>query len=292
LTYPAAALVWSKDKDWELMRIKPAILAFALGSFALPWASLADSPATTSAAPDSPPAKSSEATDEQRFERRFQELQEARNQEQMASFERDAQTLVKEFPKRPEPYQMLLSVAPHLEAAKRREVIEQISKSPDAPEEVKQRIQGMLKQVNAVGHPIDVRFTAVDGREVDLAKLKGKVVLVDFWATWCGPCVGEIPHVKEAYEKFHKLGFEIVGISLDKDKGTLQSFVQAKEMPWPQYFDGQGWQNKFAQSFGIDSIPAMWLLDRNGAVSDTNAREDLAGKVEHLLAAKDGSPAP
>jgi thiol-disulfide isomerase/thioredoxin len=274
------------------MKLKPVIVAFALSSLGLPWASRADAPPTTPAAPDSSPAKPAEDTEEQRFERRFQELQGARNQEQMASFERDAQTLLKEFPKRPEPYQMLLSVAPHLEAAKRQAVVEQISKSPDAPEEVKQRVQGLLRQVNAVGHPLDIHFTAVDGREVDLAKLKGKVVLVDFWATWCGPCVGEIPHVKEAYEKFHPRGFEIVGISLDKDKGTLQSFVQAKEMPWPQYFDGQGWQNKYAQSFGIDSIPAMWLLDRNGAVSDTNAREDLAGKVEHLLAAKEGSPAP
>src|SRR2546428_11372592 len=83
----------------------------------------------------------------------------------------------------------------------------------------------------------DVKFTAVDGREVDLAKLKGKVVLVDFWATWCGPCVGEVPHVVETYKKFHDKGFEIVGISLDQNKDALVNFTKSHGMTWPQYFD-------------------------------------------------------
>jgi thiol-disulfide isomerase/thioredoxin len=135
-----------------------------------------------------------------------------------------------------------------------------------------------------VGQPLDIKFTAVDGRAVDLAQMKGKVVLVDFWATWCGPCVGELPHVKEAYEKLHPKGFEIVGISLDSDKAKLEKFVKEKGMAWPQFFDGQGWKNSISSKFGIHSIPAMWLVDKKGNLSTINGREDLAGQVEKLLA--------
>lgn len=113
---------------------------------------------------------------------------------------------------------------------------------------------------------------------------KSGVVLVDFWATWCGPCVAEVPHVVETYEKLHGKGFEIVGISFDQDKGALTKFVEEHKMPWPQYFDGKGWQNQFGQEFGIQSIPTMWLVDKKGNLRDTNGREDFASKVEKLLA--------
>ena len=131
--------------------------------------------------------------------------------------------------------------------------------------------------------PLELKFTAVDGREVDLAKLRGKVVLVDFWATWCGPCVGEIPNVVKAYEKLHDKGFEIVGISFDEDKAKLEAMTKQKGMAWPQFFDGKGWKNEFGGKFGINSIPRMWLVDKKGMVVDTEGRADLAEKVEKLL---------
>ena len=132
--------------------------------------------------------------------------------------------------------------------------------------------------------PFDLKFTATDGTEVDFAKLRGKVVLVDFWATWCGPCVAEVPSVVATYNKLHEKGFEIIGISLDQDKSKLDAFVKDKAMPWRQFFDGKGWQNEIAQKFGINSIPAMWLIDKKGMVVSTNAREGLAVKVEKALA--------
>ena len=125
----------------------------------------------------------------------------------------------------------------------------------------------------------------MDGRAVDLAKLRGKVVLVDFWATWCPPCRGETPNVVATYQKYHDKGFEIVGISLDQDKAALKKYVADNKMPWPQYFDGKGWDSAIGTRFGIDSIPAMWLIGKDGVVATQDGRQDLDGQVSKLLAA-------
>ena len=108
------------------------------------------------------------------------------------------------------------------------------------------------------------------------------VVLIDFWATWCGPCVREIPNVKATYEKYHDQGFEIIAISFDSKKEALEKMIAEKEMPWPQYLDGTGWDNKFGQYYGINGIPTMWLLDKDGNVAHLNARSDLEQKVAQL----------
>jgi len=128
-----------------------------------------------------------------------------------------------------------------------------------------------------------VKFTSVDGKAVDLAALKGKVVLLDFWATWCPPCRAEVPSVVATYKKYHDQGFEIIGISLDQNKDALVKYTQANGMVWPQYFDGEGWSNKISSAFGIDAIPAMWLIGKDGKVISINAREDLEGKVAAAL---------
>jgi peroxiredoxin len=133
-----------------------------------------------------------------------------------------------------------------------------------------------------LGHPLDIKFQAVDGRDVDLNKLRGSVVLVDFWATWCPPCVAEVPSVKAAYDKLHSRGFEVVGISADDDKDDLLSFISKKKLEWPQCLDGRS--GKVSTQFGIDEIPAMWLIDKQGKVRDINGTEDLMAKVEKLLA--------
>ncbi len=202
----------------------------------------------------------------------------------LAEFEKGVRALQKEFPKRPEVMQMLLEVAVEADAPKSRLLLQEITNNAAASDQIKDSAVSQLKKLDTVGKPVDLRFTAVDGREVDLSKMKGKVVLIDFWATWCGPCVAELPHVKAAYDKNHSKGFEIVGVSLDREKESLTEFVTSHQMPWPQYFDGQAWQSKLAVQFGIESIPAMWLVDKKGNLRDINARSGLDGKVEKLLA--------
>jgi peroxiredoxin len=180
-------------------------------------------------------------------------------------------------------FEILWAIAQSSAPDKARPLLREIANGA-APANMKTAAAELLKQLDALGKPVELQFTAVDGRSVDLAKLKGKVVLIDFWATWCPPCVGEVPDVKKTYDRFHAKGFEIVGISLDKDKDKLTQFVADHKMEWPQFFDGLYWRNKYARQFGIESIPAMWLIDKKGVLRVQDARADLGGQVQKLLA--------
>jgi thiol-disulfide isomerase/thioredoxin len=119
----------------------------------------------------------------------------------------------------------------------------------------------------------DFNETDLDGKPLSVGNYKGKVVLVDFWATWCGPCRAELPNVIETYKKHHADGFEIIGVSLDSDRTKLDSFLKKQEgMTWAQYFDGLFWKNKLAGKYGVRSIPFTVLVGKDGKIVGTNLR--------------------
>jgi thiol-disulfide isomerase/thioredoxin len=151
------------------------------------------------------------------------------------------------------------------------------------------KISEMQKLLALKTTPMDLKFTDAAGKEFDLESYRGKVVLVDFWATWCGPCVAGLPEVIDQYKKYHDKGFEIVGISFDEDKNALDQFVKDRDMTWVQFFDGKGWGNKYGQEYAIHSIPRMWLIGRDGKVIDFNARTNLPQKISQLMQGKDGA---
>jgi thiol-disulfide isomerase/thioredoxin len=135
-----------------------------------------------------------------------------------------------------------------------------------------------------VGDEMKIAFTDLEGNEIDLEKMKDKVILVDFWATWCGPCVAEMPKVTAAYEAYKDKGFEVIGISLDEDKAAVEKFIADNKMPWPQYVDGKGWENELAQHFGIRSIPATFLVGKGGKIVASNLRgPDLEAEIKKAL---------
>ena len=149
-----------------------------------------------------------------------------------------------------------------------------------------------MKQQKArfpIGEPLsDFAEKDLDGKPLSIAAFKGKVVLVDFWATWCPPCVLEVPNVIATYQKHHREGFEVIGVTSDDDRDTLNKFIKKHDgMVWPQYFDGQGSKNKLAVKYGVQLIPFAVLLNRDGKVITTDVRgEKLEPAVSAALAKK------
>jgi peroxiredoxin len=130
----------------------------------------------------------------------------------------------------------------------------------------------------------DFSQQAPDGRTIALSSLRGKVVLVDFWASWCKPCRMENPNVKKVYEKYHAKGFEILGVSLDRDMNAWTGAIKQDGLPWLHVSDLQFWNNAAAQQYGITSIPFTVLVDKEGKVIDKNLRGPaLEAKLTELF---------
>lgn len=166
----------------------------------------------------------------------------------------------------------------------------------EAVAEAAERFARSAQRMSLLGNPF-VAFTGADvaGNPFDSAAFKGKVLLIDFWATWCGPCVAELPNVKQAYEKYHDRGFEVVGISLDDDLGTLKRFLEENEIPWVTllHTDSQAGNDKVsvANFYGVSAIPTVILIGRDGKVVSLMARgEELVRLLEEQFP-EDAKPA-
>jgi thiol-disulfide isomerase/thioredoxin len=150
--------------------------------------------------------------------------------------------------------------------------------------ELGESFAGKIRLLSLPGKPMDISGPLLDGKPFDQKSLAGKVVLIDFWATWCGPCIAEIPNVVEQYEKYHAKGFEVLGISLDEEKDKVDAFVAEHKIPWPIIYAGKGWQDPTAQFYGISGIPQLILIGRDGNVITLNARgEKLAERLAELF---------
>lgn len=127
----------------------------------------------------------------------------------------------------------------------------------------------------------DFAANDVNGEPLSLAKNQGKVVLVDFWATWCPPCRAELPNLLSTYTKYHDRGFEIVGVSLDDNLQKLMAFTKSMNMPWPQSCDAQGWNGKLVGQYGVYQLPSSALLNSQGIIIAKDLRGDA---LEHAVA--------
>jgi len=139
------------------------------------------------------------------------------------------------------------------------------------------------KMVDArVALPFTVRSHT--GQEISLEKLRGKVILLDFWASWCGPCREDMPEEREIWKKYGGQGLAMIGINLDSNRADFEAYVKGEGIAWPQYHDGLGWGNKVARLYGVYSIPHTVLIDQEGAIQAIGFRgEELSNKIGILL---------
>jgi peroxiredoxin len=174
--------------------------------------------------------------------------------------------------------QQIKSDLPETESGKRADEILASIKRPIEAERIRDTL------VVGTKFP-DFNEADLSGKPLSIANYKGKIVLIDFWATWCPVCIVELPEVLKTYGKYHDKGFEIIGVSLDEDQPTLERFTKEKDMLWPQYFDGKKWDNKLAVKYGVEAAPTTYLLDGNGKIIGKDLRgEELEAAVAKALA--------
>jgi peroxiredoxin len=140
-------------------------------------------------------------------------------------------------------------------------------------------MEGAARRVTQPGKVMELSGKTPAGKTADLKDYRGKVVLVDFWATWCGPCVGELPNIRKLYGTYHDKGFEVLAVSVDQDEAALAKFLDKEKLPWVCLRDPDG-DDSLATRFGIMSIPQAILVGRDGRVLSIGAR---GTELERLL---------
>jgi thiol-disulfide isomerase/thioredoxin len=157
-----------------------------------------------------------------------------------------------------------------------------------AGEKEKPLIEEYIRNIDLIGKPPkDFTEKSLTDSDFSLAANKGKWILIDFWATWCGPCKVEMPNLKKLYAKYKDNNFVILGISLDNKKEELESYIKKEEIPWQQYFDGNGWKSKLAVLYEVKSIPYTVLIEPNGNIYRVGLRGKSLDKTLKKVLAKE-----
>lgn len=145
------------------------------------------------------------------------------------------------------------------------------------------KASGALRRLQAVGQPLNLSGTTIDGQELTLQQFKGKPVLVHYWATWCEPCKVDIARIRELQEKYQR-EIVVVGIALDEDKAALQQFLSKRPLNWPQLYEPGGLDGRLAEDLGVLTLPTMLLLDKEGVVLERNVLvTDLENKLKSVV---------
>jgi len=145
---------------------------------------------------------------------------------------------------------------------------------PDVTEETMQNSEHFRwnDRLKIGAPPIPISARDLNGKTVSLSDYKGKVLLLDFWATWCGPCIEEMPHLKASYKKYRAQGFEIVGVSFDMKRAELEAFVKKHGVRWPQIFHDKNWKQPINLEYKVRAIPMTILIGRDGNIAAIGER--------------------
>ncbi len=203
--------------------------------------------------------------------------------EQTSALANGTKVLMAQYPKRDEVFALRTLVATRSQPDQAKKWANDLV-ADNPPAEFVEVAQSLLKRLSFIGKEWDLKFTDMNGKKVDLKDYRGKVVLVTFWATWCGPCMKEMPRLMAIRDEYRSRGYEMIGISFDTDERRMRRTVNERDMKFPQFFDGKSWNEGKGDKYGIITIPAEWLVDKQGVIRDINAREKLEEKIEALLA--------
>ena len=148
--------------------------------------------------------------------------------------------------------------------------------------EISATMLGAARRLDLLGKPFMLQGATLAGKAIDLKKYKGKVVLIDFFATWCGPCREEIPNITKCYKAYRKRGFDVVGVSLDRDRKVIADFLDKEKYPWTVLLDryeARGTDKSMATYYGIFTIPQLILLGKDGKVMSLDVRGERLTKA-------------